>query len=137
MSTLVSPTHMRRIFLSGSNNVGKTTFLEKIGAEGIVKTTKTTSNGAEEEEVEEKYLIFSKQTVVIKRLFSHSLRLRLIFKTFDHENSCNLPVAFKDINGALILFSCTDIASRAPIRGWLKLFKTYFPSVSIVVVEAK
>ena len=40
---------MRRIVVLGSDDVGKTTFLEKIGAEGSIKTTKTTSDGAEEE----------------------------------------------------------------------------------------
>jgi signal recognition particle receptor subunit beta len=136
MSTLVSPTHMRRIVVLGSDDVGKTTFLEKIGAEGSIKTTKTTSDGAEEE-VEEKYLTFSTDCGHQEVVFSFTEITADFFKTFDHENSRILPVAFKDIDGALILFSCTDISSRAPIRGWLKLFKTYFPSVSIVVAGSK
>jgi signal recognition particle receptor subunit beta len=136
MSTLVSPTHMRRIVVLGSDDVGKTTFLEKIGAKGILKTTKTLSDGTEEE-VEEKYLTFSTDRGHKEVVFSFTEITANLFKSFDHENSRNLPVTFKDIDGALILFSYTDLTSRSPIRAWIKLFKNHFPAVSIVVAGSK
>jgi GTPase SAR1 family protein len=135
MSSLVSPAIFRFVVL-GSYDVGKTTFLNSLGAKEPVRTA-TDASAVGQDAKAERIASFSTNRGHQEVIFSFNELLPSFFEDFDHENGRTLPASFEDADGAIILFSYTDINSRARIRAWLKFFQLNFPAVHLVVGGSK